>query len=225
MCGKFKESMDSYVEARRAWKDLSFSQWAALAAASRNALGDSELLRYWDEEKKGRAEDSPPWAFASFFKEQPGKDGAIRINCGGERLTTLDGRVFEHDRCYLGGRLWITAHEPLDPLLQDARWATSKEEQFEYAIPVIAGRYGVVLQFAEIVDFCKEPGARVFDVFVEGKKVLESYDLAKEAGYRTRVLKNFEVEVPDGLLEIQLRGTIGGPILSAIEVLPVQEGR
>src|SRR5256885_229059 len=130
--------------------------------------------------KKDRREDSSAWDFAAFFEEQDASQ-AIRIHCGGEEIRSLDGVFYGHDRCYLGGRLWHTENNEVAVLYRDARWTTPAEQSFAYAIPLLRGSYQVALHFAEIVEARGAPGKRLFDVAIEGKKVLESFDIAKEA--------------------------------------------
>lgn len=89
-----------------------------------------------------------------------------------------------------------------------------------YEIPLPAGKYRVTLHFAEI--YHKEPGKRLFDVLLEGKTVLESYDPCAK-GFATADVRTFEVEVSDGLLEIAVLRRLDYPKLSAIEVERLSE--
>ena len=68
----------------------------------------------------------------------------------------------------------------------------------------------------------KQPGQRVFDVSIEGKKLLTKFDVAREAGGINRSLvKRFEGVMIDGKLDIELTptGKDHVPMLSGIEVL------
>jgi hypothetical protein len=46
---------------------------------------------------------------------------------------------------------------------------------------------------------------RLFDVLIEGEKVLEDYDGFARAGFGVATSKSFDVAVEDGLLEIEFR--------------------
>src|SRR5436309_79750 len=77
------------------WRPRRF--WAALAAASRNALGREELSKLWEEARAREPDPSPARDYARFFEEHPEGSTAIRIHCGGEKLALATGEVFEHD--------------------------------------------------------------------------------------------------------------------------------
>lgn len=81
------------------------------------------------------------------------------------------------------------------------------------------GRYTVRLHFAEIEG--AEAGARLFDAAIQGRTVLERFDIVKEAGGPLRaVVREFRgVEVRDGLT-VELKPVRGETFLSGIEVLP-----
>ncbi len=82
-----------------------------------------------------------------------------------------------------------------------------------------APKYTVRLHFAEVEDM--EPGRRVFDILLQGNRVLDDFDVVREADGRNRaVVKEFRgIEAP-GKLNISLApaGDIGA-ILSGIEVV------
>ena len=81
--------------------------------------------------------------------------------------------------------------------------------------------YTVRLHFSEPKKL--EAGDRLFHVSLQGKRVLESFDVVKEAGgYRRALVKEFPgVEVRD-VLEVQFAKaseTGSGPILSGLELI------
>lgn len=75
-----------------------------------------------------------------------------------------------------------------DPLFQ-----TSLEDVDEFAIPVVEGSYLITLGFCE--NIYSEPNERVFDVFINGKKVFNKLDLISEAGKFTALYKTTTVEM------------------------------
>ncbi len=78
--------------------------------------------------------------------------------------------------------------------------------------------YRVKLIFAEPDDL--QPGERIFDVLIQGRKVLEDLDIASEAGGPRRVLsKEFSgIRVKDKL-EIQFFAKTNIPVISGVEIV------
>ncbi len=137
----------------------------------------------------------------------------VRIDCGSEKdFRAPDGSTWSRDRFRRGSRyipgganvtLWgyAVGKTNLAPLYRSQRWFAPRCGQTpSYAIPLPPGRWRVRLHFSEMF-YCR-PAVRVFDVVIEGRKVLESYDPFKSAGFATAEVKEFEVEVTDGLLEV-----------------------
>ncbi|KAK8951528.1 putative LRR receptor-like serine/threonine-protein kinase [Platanthera zijinensis] len=104
-----------------------------------------------------------------------------------------------------------------------------------YGLCLQKGNYTVNLHFAEIM-FADDRtyfsvGKRLFDVSIQGEKVLRDFDIAKEAnGAGKKIVKTFTAAV-DGTLEIDFqwmgKGTnsiptrgVYGPLVSAISVTP-----
>ncbi|KAK3152568.1 hypothetical protein QOZ80_2BG0160810 [Eleusine coracana subsp. coracana] len=103
-----------------------------------------------------------------------------------------------------------------------------------YGLCMENGEYTVKLHFAEIT-FTEDHtynsnGKRVFDVFIQGVKVLGDFNIQDEAGGVDRAItKNFTVNITDNTLEIHFywggKGTtaipyrgVYGPLISAISV-------
>ncbi len=64
-----------------------------------------------------------------------------------------------------------------------------------------------------------EEGRRVFSVTGEGEALLEDFDVYAEVGAVTALVKQVEVEVTDGELNLRFTASEGEPIVAAIEVL------
>ncbi|KAK1269840.1 putative LRR receptor-like serine/threonine-protein kinase [Acorus gramineus] len=106
-----------------------------------------------------------------------------------------------------------------------------------YAIGLKNGKYAVELHFAEIVmsdskSSWKGLGRRLFDVYIQGDRVLQDFDIQKEAGgSMTAIVKTFTTNVTNTILEVHffwagrgtccipLQGTYG-PLVSAIHISP-----
>jgi len=98
------------------------------------------------------------------------------------------------------------------PLYRDVR-----DKVFGYHLAVPNGRYNVTLKFCE--GEMDKPGARVFDVSIEGKKVLERLDIFEAAGRYSKIDFNFlNMQVRDGRLDIDFADRIGYPCIAGLVV-------
>jgi outer membrane protein assembly factor BamB len=81
-----------------------------------------------------------------------------------------------------------------------------------------ARSYDVVLYFAEPDD--APAGARVFDVMIQGERVLESFDVSAQAGGPRRVVRRAfaDVAVSD-VLRVEFNGRLGEPVVSGVEIV------
>ncbi|GAB4846601.1 hypothetical protein Ancab_025607, partial [Ancistrocladus abbreviatus] len=105
-----------------------------------------------------------------------------------------------------------------------------------YALCLRSGSYRVRLHFAEIMYSADQTfaslGRRIFDVAIQGNRVLKDFNIVEEAGGVGKgIFREFNVPVDGGTLEISLywagKGTnaipyrgVYGPLISAIEVTP-----
>ncbi len=154
--------------------------------------------------------------------------GIVRINCGAAAYRDARGAVWKGDRCYLiGGANRRPKNEVASRVAGTEEYELYMRHRFFhgfhrgmsfYSIPLPEGRYRVRCHFAETVLARKEPGSRVFSVLIEGNRVLDSYDPVKEAGFATRDVREFLVDVSDGWLTIEFRHVKSEPFISAIEI-------
>ncbi|MCE5280077.1 MAG: PQQ-binding-like beta-propeller repeat protein [Planctomycetaceae bacterium] len=131
------------------------------------------------------------------LQDLPGKKGAgIILNISGKGSREVWGSAAEKS---LAPRLVVTTHRVLP------------------APP----KYTVRLIFAKIAP---QGGGCIFDVSVQGKKVLESFDVARESGGAFRsIVKEFKsVEVRDKL-KIDLTPRTGTPLISGVEIIEETE--
>ena len=107
--------------------------------------------------------------------------------------TDSHGQVWLPESYVLGGRLMlrqeVVTGTPDPGIHQSERYGN-----FNYAIPVAAGRYTLVLHFAEQWlgpqrGSSGETVSRVFDVYCNGHALLESFDIFKEAGGSFRAVE------------------------------------
>ena len=141
-----------------------------------------------------------------------------------------DSRWWSPDSYFQGGRI-ASYSTPVtgtdDPeLFETERWGN-----FTYAIPVPPGKYTLTLYFAaRRVDpdqlplpagEAKSAAARVFNVFCNGRPLLENFDLAKEAREKDVIIRRFSDLEPNaqGKLFISFVPVDGYATVSGIEVL------
>ncbi|CAL9087585.1 unnamed protein product [Musa textilis] len=184
------------------------------------------------------------------------------INCGGEKAL-VDGNEFEADINQLGpaqyastekwaysstgdfvdnrDEKYIAINGSLLNMTNSELYKTARLSPLSlkyYGLCLQEGNYTVKLHFAEIM-FTDDQnysslGQRIFDVSIQGKKVLRDYNIAKEANgtgkEKIEVFSDTYVDA-DGTLEIHFqwagKGThsiphrsVYGPLISAISVTP-----
>lgn len=134
-----------------------------------------------------------------------------RLNCGGEEWlsSASEGNLWMKDELfdsylrwgYLGGQASSTVDEisgtDLDKIYQGQR---EGNQNFSYRVHLPKGRYKVVLHFAEI-DW-QNAGERIFDVAIEGNRVLDDLDIFSQVGHDTALNYTFDVLVNDEYLDI-----------------------
>ncbi|GGK67992.1 hypothetical protein GCM10011405_14940 [Rufibacter glacialis] len=154
--------------------------------------------------------------------QPPTSTSTYRLNAGGGALNTSFG-AFSADQYYTGVSYANFNSKSISGTSDQLLYQTERygDKTLTYAIPVINGQYKVVLHFAELVH--NKAGKRVFDVFLEGAKVMDNYDIVKKVGWRAAVTETFTVNVTDGVLDLRLSslaadGGIDNPKISAIEV-------
>jgi hypothetical protein len=81
--------------------------------------------------------------------------------------------------------------------------------------------YKIRLYFSELEN--KKSGERVFDVSIQGRKVLENFDIISEAGEKDKeIVKTFTGIAVGNILTIKMNPKTGNTMLSGIEL--IQEG-
>jgi alpha-galactosidase len=143
-----------------------------------------------------------------------------RIRPGGLDFTDHAGRVWHEDVGFEGGQTVVTAEKinaKEDPeLYQTERW----EADFNYALPVLPGKYKVTLKFVET--YLKGPGLRVFDILINDKKVKTGFDIFKEAGGFAKSIDLTFTDIKpnkDGKVKIRLISTVQNAKVCAIEII------
>ena len=141
----------------------------------------------------------------------------VRINSGGPAYTDSLGQRWVADTDYSGGgpyTVTTTITNTADPTLyKTSRFGSS----FSYAIPAPAGTYSVTLKFAEL--YWTSAGKRVFNVTINGTKVLSSFDIYKAAGAAFKAVDETFIVTSTGTITFQFTpGSAGNPLVNAIQV-------
>jgi hypothetical protein len=140
---------------------------------------------------------------------------SLNIDCGSyQSYTAADGTFWSANQYYVGGRQVYTGYLP--GLYGTARGGYYKD--FTYAIPIANGLYAVTLKFVEI-EF-SGIGQRVFNVSLNGMRVLTNFDLVAQGAFFTPFDRPFPVAVTDGMIRISAEGVTGAAILNAIQIVP-----
>jgi hypothetical protein len=132
----------------------------------------------------------------------PGKLRPIRLVARENSFTDRAGQMWSPDCYFLRGR-FATHKSPVENTPDPDLYTAERYGNFDYAIPVASGKYGVTLRFAET--FFGEAnggsggiGSRIFDVYCNGLALLRNFDIFKEAGGANRALdKTFHGLVPN----------------------------
>jgi hypothetical protein len=152
----------------------------------------------------------------------------IRVNCGGPGYTDSKGQVWQADYDFSGGMLnsrTATITGTADPTLyQTGRKNDISVPTVKYSFPVANGIYHVNLYFAETYALDFKPGARVFNVAIQGNIAIPNLDIFAEAGANAALVKGVDVTVTNGALNIEFDNVVDNAKINAIEVLPGASG-
>jgi Malectin domain len=146
-----------------------------------------------------------------------------RVRCGGPAYTDGLGDLWAADQPYtpgswgyLGGVVYTTT-QPVQNTVDDPLYQAERYNMATYQFDLPSALYQVELRFAEIYQYAA-PNQRIFDVSIEGTKVITGLDLSAVAGDYTAYDRTFEVAVLDGQLNIDFAATKGAAEVNAIKV-------
>lgn len=146
-----------------------------------------------------------------------GSDLAWAVNIGGSTYTAVDGTEYVAEDSVSGG---VAAKLPMVKGSQDPElYRTYREGDIRIERPMADGPYDITFHFAEPDDV--GGGARVFDAFAEGRRVIDDLDIM--AFRDGKVISALTVTAPnvvvaDGVLNIDFEASAGKPVLSALVV-------
>lgn len=145
----------------------------------------------------------------------------IRVNAGGGTIKDSSGLTWAADNSYLNGvpdSNAIPIHSTTTPALYTSERRSAWDDgTLHYSFVVPNGTYQVTLKFAEL--YFTAPGARVFDVFANGIKVLPAFDpFAVSGGQGIAVDRTFTVSVTSGTLALDFASLISHAQVCAIQI-------
>jgi hypothetical protein len=139
----------------------------------------------------------------------------VRVNSAGGGYTDSSGEAWCADTGFTGGSSTSGATHDIARTADDELYRKARYGDFSYSFAVPNGRYSVTLRFAET--YWTRPGARVFDVTIESRTVLDNFDVLDEVPADTAVDKTFATDVADGRLDLTFTGVEDEAFVSAIE--------
>ena len=153
----------------------------------------------------------------------------VRIRCGYSRPMFKDdeGNVWSGDRYFSGGFVTELPEQHIAGTRDPELYLTARSGVFSYKIPLAQGDYEVRLYFAETTyspasTLGGGENSRVFDVRLNGRPLLSQFDIVADAGANTADVRVFRDISPDkdGYLHLDFNGSLGLPIINAIEIVP-----
>jgi hypothetical protein len=157
--------------------------------------------------------------------QPPSAPDTWRVNAGGGFYTDGDGNLWAADRSYspgmwgyVGGTTYST-RDPIANTTDDALYQSERYGNFSYKFDIPNGEYDVTLYFAEI--YWNASGKRLFDIYIEGTRVLASYDIYAGNGHDVAAVVVVPgVMVADKQLRIDFVTLRDNAKISAIEIQP-----
>ncbi len=169
--------------------------------------------------------------------------GANRYYIDDEKqLWIPDQSYHEGSWGYIGGKMFKTPENGRLPYGTDKNIAGTDNDPvyqtqqmgiYKYRLDLPAGKYELTLHFAELLggqvkelpynlsgpDRIEPNGKRIFNVFVNGKLLLNNFDIAEQYGSATAVTKTLSVTVSGTTgIEIDFKSIEGEPVLNALQV-------
>jgi len=166
--------------------------------------------------------DSLQWSFAGKLEE-------VRIKAGDSTgYVTADHVRFGSDMYFSGGE-GKGVNSPDTPsekrinveAADAALYDSYRVGDFSYRVPVPDGKYKITFRFVEPT--AAAAGERVFDVSVNGKRLLKQMDVFSTAGGKLRgVEKTVQAVSREGALAIEFQPVKGDAVVSSIAIVPAR---
>ncbi|WP_347160004.1 malectin domain-containing carbohydrate-binding protein [Pontibacter chitinilyticus] len=150
-----------------------------------------------------------------------------RIKGAADANVSIGGNTWEADANYRSGSIKLDAQmvkTPIaatddDVLYQTYLSAATDMAETGYNIPLANGNYVVRLHFVE--NYFSAIGSRVFNTIIENSLRLANFDIYREVGYRSALVKDIEVSVTDGVLNFKFDPTANRVAIAGLEIYKV----
>lgn len=140
----------------------------------------------------------------------------IRIHSGGPAYTDPSGLIWSADNGFADGSAHSVNHA-ISGTTTPVLYQTERSGNFQYQFVVPNGTYTVKLKFAEIS--MTQAGQRVFNVDINGYRVLKNFDIVAAAGAAFAAIdESFPVATTTGSLMIQFSSVVDVAKISSIEI-------
>lgn len=140
---------------------------------------------------------------------------SIYINAGGDSAKDIcNSVVWSADNYFTGGAKYVNASLPTFLGI----YRSERRGNFSYKIPVNNGGKIVVLKFAEIV--FQSTGKRIFNVNINGQRVISNLDIFALAGYGNPLERRFKINVTNGIVQIDFISVTDNAKVNGIAILP-----
>ncbi len=149
----------------------------------------------------------------------PPQEVIFAVNCGGPQYTDKAGLIYQADTRYSGGQIY-TSPAAIAGTDDDLLYQSERFGNFSYKIPLPNGTYTVLFKFSEIYPYSFS-GSRVFNVKIEGQRVVKNLDIFSKAGKN----KAYDLTIPlpvtvsDGVMHIDFYNDRGSAKVNAIVVM------
>ena len=158
----------------------------------------------------------------------PGQMRPVRLLARQTPYYSNDSQWWSPDDYFEGGQL-ATYAEPVSGTDDPEMYETERWGNFSYAIPVWPGRHTIMLHFAarhrgwdQPLGGEAQPVEHVFNVFCNGRAILNNFDLAREALHGDVVVRRVAGVAPNaqGKIVLAFVPVRGYATVTGIEVLP-----
>ena len=149
----------------------------------------------------------------------------IRINAGGSAFNDSNGTLWQADNFYNTGKNYSTnssiSNTSIQQLYKTERYDEVPSPELNYLFNVSEGNYTVKLHFAEIWPGAFANNRRVFNVSLQGTRILSNFDIYSEVGSNKALIKEFNVTVNNSLINVTFQRIMQNPKISGIEIIKI----
>src|SRR5690606_9418082 len=152
-------------------------------------------------------------------------EDAIFINAGSHTDVMFKGNRFVSDyatKYFSNSDMNENLQSSSEPLYQSYRFA----DKLDYAVPVPNGTYRVITYHYENYFGVEGPtakkGQRVFDINIENRTVKNDFDLFTESNNGETALTFENIEVKDGILNLNMTASSNNSVISGIAIIPME---